>query len=200
MFQCHSVLIIVTQDKSAFGGRKDTALRCIEVKLKTLSTLVQKFKKNWKNPRLKRAKFHKSLFWVPTLAAGGPYWVLISQKVGSLLGPYFKAWGSLLVWVTVHTFWKKLSLFGDIIILSFKMITLKGPRCTVDKSWQSAEPPPPSTPLRAFWSFGQAFPPWYASGKWNGGKWRWWTRAVDIGITPWFSLLTSPYCSSYLRE
>ena len=26
MFQCHSVLIIVTQDKSAFGGRKDTAL------------------------------------------------------------------------------------------------------------------------------------------------------------------------------
>ena len=59
MFQCHSVLIIVTQDKSAFGGRKDTALRCIEVKL-------------------------KSLFRVPTLAAGGPYWVLISQKVGSL--------------------------------------------------------------------------------------------------------------------
>ena len=147
-----------------------------------------------------RVKFHKSLFWVPILAAGGPYWVLISQKVGSLLGPYFKAWGSLLVWVTVHTFWKKLSLFGDIIILSFKMITLEGPRCTVDKSWQSAEPPPPSTPLRAFWSFGQAFPPWYASGKWNGGKWRWWTRAVDIGITPWFSLLTSPYCSSYLRE
>ena len=29
-------------------------------------------------------KFHKSLFWVPILAAGGPYWVLISQKVGSL--------------------------------------------------------------------------------------------------------------------
>ena len=27
---------------------------------------------------------HKSLFWVPILAAGGPYWVLISQKVGSL--------------------------------------------------------------------------------------------------------------------
>ena len=40
-------------------------------------------------------KFHKSLFWVPILAAGGPYWVPISQKVGSLLGPYFKAWGSL---------------------------------------------------------------------------------------------------------
>ena len=29
---------------------------------------------------------HKSLFWVPILAAGGPY---------------FKAWGSLLVWLTV---------------------------------------------------------------------------------------------------
>ena len=29
-------------------------------------------------------KFHKSLFWVPILAAGGPYWVPISQKVGSL--------------------------------------------------------------------------------------------------------------------
>ena len=42
-------------------------------------------------------KFHKSLFWVPILAAGGPYWVPISQKVGSLLGPYFKAWGSLIV-------------------------------------------------------------------------------------------------------
>ena len=44
-----------------------------------------------------RAKFHKLLFWVPILAAGGPYWVLISQKNGSLLGPYLKAWGSLLV-------------------------------------------------------------------------------------------------------
>ena len=31
------------------------------------------------------------------LAAGGPYWVLISQKNGSLLVPYLKAWGSLLV-------------------------------------------------------------------------------------------------------
>ena len=52
-----------------------------------------------------RIKFHKSLLWVPILAAGGPYWVPISQKVGSLfhkkLGPYFKAWGSLLVYVTV---------------------------------------------------------------------------------------------------
>ena len=33
---------------------------------------------------LKRVKFHKSLFWVPILAAGGPYWVPISQKAGSL--------------------------------------------------------------------------------------------------------------------
>ena len=31
-----------------------------------------------------RVKFHKSLFWVPILAAGGPYWVPISQKNGSL--------------------------------------------------------------------------------------------------------------------
>ena len=29
-------------------------------------------------------QFHKLLFWVPILAAGGPYWVPISQKVGSL--------------------------------------------------------------------------------------------------------------------
>ena len=48
-----------------------------------------------------RVKFHKPLFWVLILAPGGPYWVLISQKVGSLLGPYFKAWGSLLVLVAV---------------------------------------------------------------------------------------------------
>ena len=35
-----------------------------------------------------RIEFRKSSFWVPILAAGGPYWVPISQKVGSLLGPY----------------------------------------------------------------------------------------------------------------
>ena len=29
-------------------------------------------------------------------------WVPISQKVGSLLGPYLKAWGSLLGWETVY--------------------------------------------------------------------------------------------------
>ena len=46
--------------------------------------------------------FHTSLFWVLILAAGGPYWVLISQKNGSLLGPYLKAWESLLVLEAVH--------------------------------------------------------------------------------------------------
>ena len=48
-----------------------------------------------------RAKFHKQSFWVLILAAGGPYWVSISQKNGSLLGPYLKAWGSLIVLGTV---------------------------------------------------------------------------------------------------
>ena len=49
-----------------------------------------------------RINFHTSSFWVLILAAGGPYWVLISQKNGSLLGPYLKAWGSLLVLGTVY--------------------------------------------------------------------------------------------------
>ena len=45
-----------------------------------------------------RINFHTLSFWVLILAAGGPYWVLIfSQKNGSLLGPYLKAWGSLLI-------------------------------------------------------------------------------------------------------
>ena len=41
---------------------------------------------------------HTSSFLVLILTAGGPYWVLISPKNGSLLGlgPYLKAWGSLL--------------------------------------------------------------------------------------------------------
>ena len=38
---------------------------------------------------------HRRSFWVLILAAGGPYWVLISQENGSLLGPYLKAGGSL---------------------------------------------------------------------------------------------------------
>ena len=29
------------------------------------------------------------IFWVPDLAAGGPYWVLISLKVGSLFRSLF---------------------------------------------------------------------------------------------------------------
>ena len=46
-------------------------------------------------------KFHESSFWVLILAAGGPYWVSISQKNGSLLGPYLKAKGSVIVLGTV---------------------------------------------------------------------------------------------------
>ena len=44
-----------------------------------------------------RVKFHESSFWVLILAAGGPYWVLISQKNGSLsqsLGVLFSFRGS----------------------------------------------------------------------------------------------------------
>ena len=37
--------------------------------------------------------FHTLTFWVLILAAGGPYGVLISQK----MGPYLKALGSILV-------------------------------------------------------------------------------------------------------
>ena len=49
-------------------------------------------------------KFHKSSLWVLILAARGPYWVSISQKNRSLLGPYLKAWGSLIVLVSVLNF------------------------------------------------------------------------------------------------
>ena len=51
-----------------------------------------------------RINFHTSSFWVLILAAGGPNWVLISKKNGSLLGPYLKAWVSLLVLETVRFF------------------------------------------------------------------------------------------------
>ena len=44
-----------------------------------------------------RINFHTSSFRVLIFAASGPYWVLISQKNGPLLGLYLKAWGSLLV-------------------------------------------------------------------------------------------------------
>ena len=50
-----------------------------------------------------RINFHTSSFWVLILAAGGPYWVLISQKNGSLLGPYLKAWGFFLVLEAVQS-------------------------------------------------------------------------------------------------
>ena len=44
-----------------------------------------------------RINFHTLSFWVLILAAGGPYWwVLISQKNGSVWGPYLKAWGLVL--------------------------------------------------------------------------------------------------------
>ena len=46
-----------------------------------------------------RINFHTSSFWVLILAASGPYFT----KNGSLLGPYLKAWGSLLVLEAVET-------------------------------------------------------------------------------------------------
>ena len=52
---------------------------CCEVMLHTLAILP-----NFDFYLCLRVKFHKSLFWVPILAAGGPYWVPISQKAGSL--------------------------------------------------------------------------------------------------------------------
>ena len=52
---------------------------CCEVMLHTLAILP-----NFDFYLCLRVKFHKSLFWVPILAAGGPYWVPISQKNGSL--------------------------------------------------------------------------------------------------------------------
>ena len=67
-----------------------------------------------------RINFHTSSFWVLILAAGGPYWVLISQKNGSLLGPYLKAWGSLLVLGTVS--W--LSLSSLLLLLSMSISTM----------------------------------------------------------------------------
>ena len=62
-------------------------------------------------------KFHKSLFWVPILAAGGPYWVPISQKVGSPLGPYLKG-GSLLNLETVYLYlWINRGWMGHMFLL-----------------------------------------------------------------------------------
>ena len=69
---------------------------CCEVMLHTLELMP-----NFDFYVCLRIKFHKSSFWVLILAAGGPYWVSISQKNGSLLGPYLEAWGSLIVLVSV---------------------------------------------------------------------------------------------------
>ena len=65
-----------------------------------------------------RVKFHKSSFWVLILAAGGPYWVSISQKNGSLLGPYLKAWGSLIVLGTVER-WPDLTNNCNLLFYEF---------------------------------------------------------------------------------
>ena len=40
-----------------------------------------------------RAKFHKQSFWVLILAAGGPYWVSISQKKWVPIGSLSQSWG-----------------------------------------------------------------------------------------------------------
>ena len=63
-------------------------------------------------------KFHKLLFWVPISAAGGPYWVLIAKK----LGPYLKAWGSLLNLETV-ALQGIIELFGKKVNLSIETCT-----------------------------------------------------------------------------
>ena len=54
--------------------------------------------------------FHTLSFWVLILAASGPYWVLISQKK---MGPYLKAWGSLLILEAVENLtWLNRVLFS----------------------------------------------------------------------------------------
>ena len=57
----------------------DYSYICYEVMLHTLALLP-----NFDFYVCLRIKFHKSSFWVLILAAGGPYWVSISQKNGSL--------------------------------------------------------------------------------------------------------------------
>ena len=48
------------------------------------------------------SKYLRTMHAYLILAVGGPYWVPVSQKDGSLLGPYLEAWGSLLVLETVE--------------------------------------------------------------------------------------------------
>ena len=68
-----------------------------------------------------RINFHTSSFCVLILAASGPYWVLISQKNGSLSGPYLKAWGSLLVLETVSWVYWRLRLHPTLITLKLEL-------------------------------------------------------------------------------
>ena len=63
--------------------------------------------------------FHTSSFRVLIFAASGPYWVLISQKNGSLLGLYLKAWGSLLVLEAVLSGVVKLHHIKEVVNVPF---------------------------------------------------------------------------------
>ena len=66
-----------------------------------------------------RINFHTSSFRVLIFAASGPYWVLISQKNGPLLGLYLKAWGSLLVLEAVLSGVVKLHHIKEVVNVTF---------------------------------------------------------------------------------
>ena len=66
-----------------------------------------------------RINFHTSSFRVLIFAASGPYWVLISQKNGPLLGLYLKAWGSLLVLEAVLSGVVKLHHIKEVVNVPF---------------------------------------------------------------------------------
>ena len=63
--------------------------------------------------------FHTGSFRVLNFAASGPYWVLISQKNGPLLGLYLKAWGSLLVLEAVLSGVVKLHHIKEVVNVPF---------------------------------------------------------------------------------
>ena len=63
--------------------------------------------------------FHTGSFRVLIFAASGPYWVLISQKNGPLLGLYLKAWGSLLVLEAVLSGVVKLHHIKEVVNVTF---------------------------------------------------------------------------------
>ena len=63
--------------------------------------------------------FHTGSFRVLIFAASGPYWVLISQKNGPLLGLYLKAWGSLLVLEAVLSGVVKLHHIKEVVNVPF---------------------------------------------------------------------------------